>query len=75
MSNLRFNWPFKPAEPAPKRTMLNFTPESAKRLKAAYTEACKTLGRDDTFMWEGNEFLVGYAKYLVEYLEMQFGEL
>ena len=55
--------------------MLNFTPESAKRLKAAYTEACKTLGRDDTFMWEGNEFLVGYAKYLVEYLEMQFGEL
>jgi len=55
--------------------MLNFTPVMAKQFKAAYLEACKTKTKDECFIWDGNEFVLGYAKYLVEYLEMQFGEL
>jgi len=55
--------------------MLSFTPESAKQFKAAYLEACKTKTKDECFIWDGNEFVLGYAKYLVEYLEMQFGKL
>ena len=47
----------------------------ARRLKVEYTKACLTKTKDDTFMFDGNEFLVGYAKYLIEYLEMQYGEL
>ena len=91
MSKPRFNWPprrvpahellshledlSKPVEPEPERKMLNFTPVTAKQFKAAYTEACKTKTKDETFIWDGSEFLVGYAKYLVEHLENQFGKL
>ena len=57
------------------RKMINFTPEMAKRLKRAYQEACKTKTKDDTFWFDGNEFVLGYAKYLIEYLEMQWGSL
>lgn len=27
----------------------------------------------DSFIFDGNEYLVAYAKYLIEYLEMMFG--
>ena len=37
------------------------------RLKKALDVAVVT-GKD-TFMFEGNEFVVAYAKYLIEYLE------
>ena len=36
--------------------------------KVAYFEAVKD-GGDDKFTLEGHEFLIAYAKYLVEYLE------
>ena len=54
---------------------LNFTPEMARRLKAKYAEACQTKIKDETFLFEGNEYVLGYAKYLIDYLEMQFGKL
>lgn len=60
---------------AGERKMITFTPEMAKRLKQAYIKACETKTKDDTFIFDGNEFLLGYAKYLIEYLEMQFGPL
>jgi len=40
-----------------------------KRFKVAYQEAA--AAKADTFMFDGNEFVVGYAKYLIEYLETQ----
>lgn len=42
-----------------------------KRLKAAYAEAFKTKTGNDTFMFDNHEFVLGYAKYLIEYLESQ----
>ena len=57
------------------RKMINFTPEMAKRLKAAYLEAKKTKQGRDTFVFDGNEYVLDYAKYLVEFLEMKFGKL
>lgn len=60
---------------AGERKMITWTPAMAKRLKTAYAEACKTKTKDETFMFDGHEFVLGYAKYLIEYLEMQFGEL
>lgn len=40
------------------------------RLKAAYGQAQQAgLGPDDVFTFEGNEFLVAYAGYLIKYLD------
>lgn len=58
-----------------KPTPVTFTPESARRLKAVYTEECKTKTKNDSFLFDGNEYVLGYAKYLIEYLELQFGKL
>lgn len=38
-----------------------------KRLKKAYDQAVKE--NKTSFMFEGNELVVGYAKYLIEYLD------
>jgi hypothetical protein len=40
-----------------------------KALKRAYKKACD--GGNDTFILDGNEFVTGYAKYLLQYFEMQ----
>lgn len=37
------------------------------RFKQAYDVA--RVAAKDTFMFDGNEFVVSYAKYLIEYLE------
>lgn len=60
---------------ADERKMIKWTPAMAKRLKVAYAEACKTKTKDDTFVFDGNEFVLGYAKYLIEFLETKFGPL
>ena len=39
------------------------------KLKAVYAEAARVKKGSDTFMFEGNEFVLNYAKYLIEYLE------
>ena len=54
-------------------TEINFTPESFKRLKKTYEEH-KGKGRDYVFAFEGHELIIGYAKYLIEYLEPKLGE-
>jgi len=37
------------------------------RFKQAYKKAVDA--RSDTFTFDGHDFVVGYAKYLIEYLE------
>lgn len=53
-------------------SIINWTPDTLARFKRAYAKALK----DDvpTFTFEGNEFVVGYAKYLIEYLEGKFND-
>ena len=57
------------------RKMINWTPEMARRFKRTYEEAKRVKGGKETFMFDGNEFVLDYAKYLIEYLEMQWGTL
>jgi hypothetical protein len=52
---------------------VSFTRESAQRLKQAYVRATKE-GKQ-SFIFEGNEYVVDYAKYLLEYLATKFGSL
>lgn len=55
--------------------MVNFTPDKLRRLKIEYRKALEGgLGRDEFFEFEGHTYVVGYAKYLIEYLEMRFGK-
>lgn len=43
-------------------------------LKAAYNRAIKAgKSRDDAFGFDGQLLIVGYAKYLIEYLETKLG--
>lgn len=56
------------------RKMVSFTLHDARRFKFTYEYVSKFWTKDDTFTFDGNEYVLGYAKYLIEYLEMQFGE-
>ncbi len=50
--------------------IVKFTPEKLKGLKAALKkEQDANKDRHATFMFDGAEYVVGYAAYLVEYLE------
>lgn len=49
---------------------INFTPGKLTKLRKEYLEAVQK--GDEQFTFEGNVLLVCYAKYLIEYLEMQF---
>jgi hypothetical protein len=53
------------------REYINWTPEKLVAFRKAYQ-----LHKDPqaTFVFEDKEFVVGYAKYLIEYLEGQFNE-
>lgn len=47
--------------------------DDLKELKAVYEEH-----KDDqnaVFTWRGNDFLVGYAKHLINHLETKLGEV
>lgn len=46
---------------------VTFTKDSFKRLKKAYDDCA-----GETFVFDGNVYLKSYAKYLIEYLDMQF---
>ena len=49
---------------------IKFTPDKVTKLKAEYKKAV-----DDgvtSFIFEGHELLVSYAKYLIEYLDTVF---
>lgn len=49
--------------------MINWTRPMLERFKKAYSAALEKGGKDSTFVFDGHEFLVSYAKYLIEYLE------
>lgn len=50
-------------------TTVTFTPEILARFKRVYRDAVDA--HSDTFMFEGKEYVVTYAKYLIEYLDGQ----
>lgn len=43
-----------------------FTPILIRKFRAAYNSAKKA--NEESFVFEGHEFLVAYAKYLLQYL-------
>lgn len=50
--------------------MISWTPTMLKRFKRAYKQALKdNVG---VFTFDGNAFMVPYAKYLIEYLDGEF---
>ena len=51
------------------RPQIVFTAEKVKALRRAYVHAVDTNQKQFTF--EGNEYVTGYAKYLLEYLKTQ----
>lgn len=51
---------------------IEFTPEKAEQLRKAYNKAVEE--KKDSFVFQGDEFVTSYAKYLLEYLDMQFGK-
>ena len=48
------------------KVMIEFTKEKLERFKKYY-EACDK----ETFTFEGNEYVKGYAKYMIEHIEVQ----
>ena len=51
---------------------VTFTPEKRDSLRLQYDAA---IDQDiDPFLFDGDEYVVGYAKYLLEYLDLVLGE-
>jgi len=48
---------------------INWTREKLEQFKRDFAQAMSTVGPFGTFTFEGNDFFVSYAKYLIEYLE------
>lgn len=53
--------------------MVTFTPEKLAKFKEAYGKA-KRNPLTDTFEFEGDEYVLRYAAYMIEYLEGRFDE-
>ena len=55
--------------------MIQWDRDKLKRFKAQYKANIKLKDKDtnlplhNTFIFEDNEFVIGYAKYLIQYLE------
>jgi hypothetical protein len=49
---------------------ITWTQPMRARFKLAYRQAVNT--KAETFLFDGNEFVVGYAKYLIQYLDKLF---
>lgn len=56
---------------ADKQKTIVWTKPMLERLRKAYQKA--VADKADTFVFDGNEFVVDYAKYLIQYLDSQFG--
>jgi hypothetical protein len=52
------------------RRIIRWSPDMLKRFKVAYEAAA--ADKADTFKFEDNEFVLDYAKYLIEHLEGVF---
>ncbi len=53
---------------------IDWTAEKLSSFKKAYAKALKRKAsqRESMFVWEGYQFIPGYAKYLIKYLEYKF---
>jgi hypothetical protein len=51
-------------------TMINWTPAKLERFREVYSKAAATP--DVPFTFEGHQFIVGYAKFLIQYLDMEW---
>ena len=49
---------------------VTWSPTDFKYFKRAYTNAVK--GGNEQFKFHGNDFVTGYAKYLIQYLENEY---
>jgi len=49
---------------------INFNQAKLERLRTRYKKAAAT--GEKQFDFEGSEFVTGYAKYVIQYLDMQF---
>ena len=49
---------------------ITFTPEMRDDLRVQYNNAVEQ--EIDPFLFDGNEYVLNYAKYLLEYLDMKF---
>lgn len=58
------------------QAIVEFTPAKLRRLKCAYKHALEHQQKtgEDVFVFEENEYVVGYARYLIEHLEMKLGK-
>ena len=54
-------------------TMINWTRPMLSRFIQAHDAAAK--GKQTMCIFDGNEFDTGYAGYLIEYLEGEFGKI
>ncbi len=50
-------------------TIITWTKPMLARFRRRYAEAAAK--QEDTFVFEGNQFVTNYAKYLIEYLGSQ----
>lgn len=50
---------------------INFTRRKLVEFKRLYNQA--VIDKKEQFLFEGHEVLVSYAKYMIEYLDGQFG--
>lgn len=53
--------------------MVAFRPETRDALRVAYNQAVKD-GKE-LFVFQGDEYLVAYAKYLLEFLDNEFAKI
>jgi Fe-S cluster biosynthesis and repair protein YggX len=60
--------PYNIPNPDKQRT-ISINPATLSRLKKAYKEAVDK--NQSQFMFEGNVLVTGYAKYLIQYMEMR----
>jgi len=53
---------------------INWTAQKLSSFKATYAKSKKRKAsqRESMFVWEGYQFIPGYAKYLIEYLNNKF---
>jgi hypothetical protein len=56
------------------QSSITWTPDMLARFKPVYKRALKEQGKDATFEFDGHQFLVAYAGYLIEYLEGAFAK-
>ena len=50
--------------------LVSFDEQTLELFKSSYNQAIAL--KQESFLFNGDEYIVGYAKYLIEYLNLQF---